>query len=111
MSLPELSEGGNALKYGIPSWVVGTMLAVLFAFVWMMEYALKLRHVLTPKVTVRFDNSIPSCQSPSTFSDGTEAMCFRIEVENIGANTLNFCEAYVTQYIVSAILCKWDRCD
>jgi len=96
-SLPASAEGGSAVIYGMPSWIIGTTLAVFFAFVWMMEYALKLRQTLMPRITVKFDSSIPSCQSVSRFSDGTDAMCFRIEVENTGANTVNYCEVYLTQ--------------
>jgi hypothetical protein len=97
MSLPASLEGGGAAIYGIPSWIIGLTLALLLAFVWMMEYALKLQRELTPRVTVKFDNTIPSCQSVSRFVDGTDAVCFRIEVENAGAKTVHYCEAYLTQ--------------
>lgn len=97
ISTPASIEGGNAVIYGIPSWLLGITLLLFFAFVWMLEYAAKLRRQIIPQITARFDGTIPACQSVSTFTDGTEAIVFRIEVENLGIDIAGFCQAYLIE--------------
>ena len=67
--------------------------------VWRIEYERNLdwKAKFTPTVTVKFDESIPSCQSESEFNDGTRAICFRLEVENVGYQTVDYCEGYLTE--------------
>lgn len=66
------------------------------------EQVQKLSDRLTPKFTAVFDSTKPPCRSVSEFrfSDDRNprnGMVYRIEVENIGAETINNCEGYLTE--------------
>ena len=55
---------------------------------------------LTPQLRIVYDPTVPPCKSPTTFSDGTRtwrAMCFRLQVENVGEQPVDNCEGYLTE--------------
>jgi hypothetical protein len=75
--------------------VVCFVLAALF--VWREQYkkVVTLTKLLIPKFAVQYDPHIPMCKSTEIFKDAktqTEGTAFRIQVSNIGEETIYGCE-------------------
>jgi hypothetical protein len=61
--------------------------------VWRIERqkVVDLERKLTPSITVRYDPRIPQCKATPLFEGGRRAVCFRLEIENLGAEIINDC--------------------
>jgi hypothetical protein len=71
-------------------------------FVWREEYkkVISLSHRLMPKFALQYDPQVPMCKSPEIFKDEssqTEGRAFRIQVANVGDETIYGCEARLVE--------------
>ena len=105
---PETAE-----KYKLPKllpniswhwWIVVLLVCVIGVLMESAYRAIKqredkiigLEHRLTPKFTVVFDRSIPSCDAKPLFTDGSYSRCIRLKVELVKDTRLAGCEAWLS---------------
>jgi hypothetical protein len=85
------------------TWTLAGICGGRAAFsVWEREHQARLRaeEKLTPKIIAVYDPSKPPCRSVSTFNYGPnslDGMVYRVEVENIGEETVTNCEGYLVE--------------
>lgn len=59
--------------------------------------AADLVHRLSPKISIKYDETIPPCKATTIFGDRVRGTCFRVEVENIGSTDIDYCEGYLVE--------------
>jgi hypothetical protein len=88
-------------RYASLIWVVLALTALMFMTYWVLareaSRAGELEERLRPRINVRYDENISPCKSESSFTDGLKAECFRLEVENIGEDTIENCEGHLVE--------------
>ena len=97
-----VSSGFTLLNKGLavsPVFLVLACGVVTVYRVWRAEYECRLELIqrLTPVVSVKYDPAIHSCYSEVQWTSGAKSTCFRLELENTGTTTVNYCEGYLTE--------------
>jgi hypothetical protein len=83
-------------QYGTVIWGTMAYAAVIVSAIILWRRVVNLETRLKPKIMVRYDASIPSCDATPLFSDGTHSRCIRLRVENMGATRLYQCEGWLS---------------
>jgi hypothetical protein len=89
----------------LATWFFAAICGGYAAFsVWRRERLAKeaLNARLTPKIAISYDPTKSQCRSISTFTDQfgrnpKDGMCFRLEISNIGPETIPGCEGHLTE--------------
>jgi len=98
----DVEAGGPEMILGAPSWIVG--LTVLFALFWwwMLEYAVRLRRQLAPKLSLSFDENggrtiTPEKQKNETGAtvDEWQTLYLRVCATALSTKTVENCSAYL----------------
>ena len=93
-----LAEAGMSNLIGVPSWAIGAFFATIMVGWWILEYAVKLRNQLLPKLEVLFDPESGGLTSTSftnletgEFVDTVKYI--RISVKGVSQKTVRECVA------------------
>lgn len=86
--------------FGFPSWIVGALVAVVLLFGTTLQYAVKLRRRLDPKIAIEFVPGDPEFEETEPKSTMMLAKrTFRLRVRNLCAETVKDCSLRMVRMI------------
>lgn len=90
------------MVFGFPSWIVGFTVLFFLLFLWMLEYATKLRLRLKPKFSVSYSNESGAYRKPVLWGNTksptrTKGISVRLRIDCDSGIDVEQCSGYLTK--------------